>query len=113
MRVLTLVGTRPELIRLSRVIAELDRHSEHILVHSGQNYDYELNELLFEDLEIRRPQHFLEAAGRTPAETIGTVIARADEVFALTQPDAFLVLGDTNTSLAAIAAKKRKIPVFH
>ncbi len=113
MKVATIVGTRPEIIRLSRVLAALDRHFEHTLIHTGQNYDYELNEVFFEDLEIRRPDHFLEAAGRTPAETIGLVIARVDEVLATIEPDAVLILGDTNSCLAAIAAKRRKIPVFH
>ncbi len=111
--VLTLLGTRPEIIRLSRVIAALERHTEHTLVHTGQNYDYELNEIFFEDLEIRRPDRFLGAAGATAAETIGQVIARIDPVLAEVQPDAFLVLGDTNSCLAAIPAKRRKIPIFH
>src|SRR3984957_12222330 len=113
MKVATLVGTRPELIRLSRVMAALDRHMDQVLIHTGQNYDYELNGIFFDDLEIRRPDFFLEAAGKTPAETIGNVIAKSDEVFGRVQPDAMLVLGDTNSSLAAIAAKRRKIPVFH
>lgn len=113
LKVLTLVGTRPELIKLSRVIAELDRRTEHVLVHSGQNYDYELNEVFFEQLEVRRPDHFLDAAGGTAAETIGRVIVRADEVLAREAPDAVLMLGDTNSCLAAISAKRRKIPIFH
>jgi UDP-N-acetylglucosamine 2-epimerase (non-hydrolysing) len=113
MTVLTIVGTRPEIIKLSRVIAELDEHTRHVLVHTGQNYDYELNEVFFEDLSIRPPDHFLEAAGETAAETIGQVISRADQVLAKTKPDAVLVLGDTNSCLAVIAAKRRKIPVFH
>jgi UDP-N-acetylglucosamine 2-epimerase len=113
MKVATVVGTRPEIIRLSRVIAALDRYMDHILIHTGQNYDYELNGIFFEDLEIRKPDHFLEAAGKSTAETIGNVIAKSDEVFGKVQPDAMLVLGDTNSSLAAIAAKRRKIPVFH
>ena len=113
LKVMTVVGTRPEIIRLSRVIAALERHTEHTLVHTGQNYDYELNEIFFEDLEIRRPDRFLEAAGATAAETIGQVIARIDPVLAEVQPDAFLVLGDTNSCLAAIPAKRRKIPIFH
>ncbi|MEJ5171055.1 MAG: UDP-N-acetylglucosamine 2-epimerase (non-hydrolyzing) [Fimbriimonadales bacterium] len=113
LKVMTVVGTRPEIIRLSRVIAALERHTEHTLVHTGQNYDYELNEIFFEDLEIRRPDRFLEAAGATAAETIGQVIARVDPVLAEIQPDAFLVLGDTNSCLAAIPAKRRKIPIFH
>ncbi len=112
-RVLTIVGTRPELIKLCRVIAELDEHTEHVLVHTGQNYDYELNEIFFKDLEIRKPDHFLQVAGESPAQTIGSVIVKADGVLAQTRPEAFLVLGDTNSCLAAIAAKRRKIPVFH
>jgi UDP-N-acetylglucosamine 2-epimerase (non-hydrolysing) len=113
MRVATVIGTRPEIIRLSRVIATLDRYMDHVLIHTGQNYDYELNGIFFEDLEIRKPDFFLEAAGKSAAETIGNVIAKSDEVFAKVQPDAMLVLGDTNSCLAAIAAKRRKIPVFH
>ena len=113
LKVVTIVGTRPELIKLSRVIAELDRLTEHRLVHTGQNYDYGLNEVFFEQLEIRRPDHFLEAAGETAAETIGQVIARADRVLASEAPDAVLLLGDTNSCLAAIAAKRRQIPIFH
>src|ERR1700752_4942321 len=113
MKVATFVGTRPEIIRLSRVIAALDRHMDHVLVHTGQNYDYELNEIFFEDLEIRKPDHFLAAAGKSAAETIGNVISKSDEVLGGVQPDAMLVLGDTNSCLAAIAAKRRKIPVFH
>ena len=112
-KVLTIVGTRPEIIKLSRVIQQLDMHTEHILVHTGQNYDYELNEIFFQQLEIRKPDHFLNAAGDTVAQTIGNVIAKADEVFAATQPDAILLLGDTNSCLAAYPAKRRKIPVFH
>ncbi len=113
MKVMTIVGTRPEIIKLSRVIAELDRQLEHVLVHTGQNYDYELNEVFFEQLEIRKPDHFLGAAAESAAATIGAVIARADEVIAAEQPDAVLLLGDTNSCLAAIAAKRRKVPVFH
>jgi len=113
LKVLTVVGTRPEIIRLSRVLAALDRECEHVLVHTGQNYDYELNEIFFKDLELRKPDHFLEAAGATAAETIGQLIARADRVLETVRPQAFLVLGDTNSCLAAIAAKRRKIPVFH
>jgi UDP-N-acetylglucosamine 2-epimerase len=112
-KVMTVVGTRPEIIRLSRVISKLDEHCKHILVHTGQNYDYELNEVFFQDLNIRRPDYFLKAAGHTAAETIGQVIGSADRVIASEAPDAFLVLGDTNSCLAAIAAKRRKIPVFH
>jgi len=113
LKVMTIVGTRPEIIKLSRVIAELDRHTEHVLVHTGQNYDYELNEIFFQQLEVRRPDHFLDAAGETAAETIGKVIAKADSVMAKQQPDAVLLLGDTNSCLAVISAKRRKIPVFH
>lgn len=113
LKVMTLVGTRPELIKMSRVIAELDRQVNHVLVHSGQNYDYELNQVFFDDLEIRKPDHFLGAAGETAAQTIAEVIAKADQVFELEQPDALMLYGDTNTCLAVIAAKRRKIPVFH
>jgi UDP-N-acetylglucosamine 2-epimerase (non-hydrolysing) len=113
LKVMTIVGTRPELIKLSRVIAELDRRVRHVLVHTGQNYDYELNGIFFKDLGIRRPDRFLRAAGRNAAETIGKVIARADDVMTREKPDALLVLGDTNSCLSVIAAKRRKIPVFH
>jgi len=113
LKVMTLIGTRPELIKMSRVIAELDRHMQHILVHSGQNYDYELNQVFFDDLEIRKPDYFLGVAGETAAQAIADVIAKADEVFAKEMPDALLLYGDTNTCLAVIAAKRRKIPVFH
>jgi len=108
-----MVGTRPEIIRLSRVIAQLDKYCDHVLVHTGQNYDYELNEIFFSQLEIRKPDHFLGAAGSTAAETIGKVITLADLAFEKYEPDAFLILGDTNSSLAAISAKRRKIPIFH
>ena len=113
LKVMTIVGTRPEIIKLSRVIAELDRHVNHILVHTGQNFDYELNEIFFRDLGIRRPDHFLEAAGENAAETIGNVITKADRVLAAEQPDAVLLYGDTNSCLAVIAAKRRRIPIFH
>lgn len=113
LKVMTVVGTRPELIRLSRVLAKLDEHCEHLLVHTGQNYDYELNEIFFTDLGIRQPDIFLEAAGDSAAETIGSVIIRFDKVLAEHTPDAVLVLGDTNSCLAAIPAKRRKIPIFH
>ena len=113
MKVATILGTRPEIIRLSRVIAALDRYTEHVLIHTGQNYDYELNQVFFDDLEIRRPDYFLQAAGKNAAETIGLVIAKSDDALALVQPDAVLILGDTNSSLAALAAKRRKIPIFH
>ena len=113
MKVATILGTRPEIIRLSRVIAALDRHLEHVLVHTGQNYDYELSQVFFEDLELRPPDRYLEAAGATAAETIGNVIARADAALREVEPDAVLILGDTNSCLAAIAAKRLHIPVFH
>ncbi|HZF48702.1 MAG TPA: UDP-N-acetylglucosamine 2-epimerase (non-hydrolyzing) [Polyangiaceae bacterium] len=112
-KVLTVVGTRPELIRLSRVLAALDRYTDHILVHTGQNYDYELNQLFFDDLNIRKPSYFLEAAGATAIETIANLLLKVDPVLEKESPDAFLVLGDTNSALSAIAAKRRKIPVFH
>lgn len=113
MKVATVVGTRPEIIRLSRVMAKLDQYCEHVLIHSGQNYDYELNQIFFDDLGIRKPDHFLNAAGATGAETIGKVIIAVDEVLATEKPDAMLVLGDTNSCMAVIPAKRRKIPVFH
>lgn len=113
LKVMTLVGTRPELIKMSRVIAELDNHVNHVLVHSGQNYDFELNQVFFDELGIRKPDYFLGAAGDTAAKTIAEVIAKADEVFEVEQPEALLLYGDTNTCLAVIAAKRRKIPVFH
>jgi len=112
-KVMTIVGTRPEIIKLSRVIAELDAHTEHILVHTGQNFDYELNEIFFQQLGVRRPDYFLDAAGDTAAQTIGNVIAKSDEVMAKEQPEAMLLLGDTNSCLAVISAKRRKIPIFH
>ncbi|MDP3448809.1 MAG: UDP-N-acetylglucosamine 2-epimerase, partial [Eubacteriales bacterium] len=113
LKVMTIVGTRPELIKMSRVIAEFDKHTEHVLVHTGQNYDYELNQLFFEDLGIRKPDHFLEAVGENAAQTIARVIEKSDEVMAKEQPDAVMLYGDTNSCLAVIAAKRRKIPVFH
>lgn len=113
MKVMTIVGTRPEIIKLSRVMAELDRHVEHVLVHTGQNYDYELNEVFFHDLGVRKPDYFLDAAGETAAQTIGNVIAKTDALLATVEPDALLLLGDTNSCLAVIAAKRRKIPIFH
>ncbi len=112
-KVMTIVGTRPEIIKLCRVINELDQHTNHILVHSGQNYDYELNEIFFNELDIRKPDNFLDAATDTPAETIGNVIAKSDKIMAMEKPDALLLLGDTNSCLAAISAKRRKIPIFH
>jgi len=113
LKVMTIVGTRPELIKMSRVIAEFDQHTQHILVHTGQNYDYELNQVFFEDLGIRKPDYFLEAVGENAAQTIARVIEKADEVFAKESPDAVMLYGDTNSCLAVIAAKRRKIPVFH
>ena len=110
---MTIVGTRPEIIRLSRVLAKLDEHTNHVLVHTGQNYDYELNQIFFDDLAIRKPDHFLEAAGGSAAETVGLIIARADAVMQQERPDALLILGDTNSCLAAYPAKRLKIPVFH
>jgi UDP-N-acetylglucosamine 2-epimerase (non-hydrolysing) len=112
-KVATILGTRPEIIRLSRVIAALDRHMEHVLIHTGQNYDYELNQVFFEDMEIRPPDYYLQAVGRTTAETIGMVISKSSEVLTEVKPDAVLILGDTNSCLAALAAKRLRIPVFH
>jgi len=112
-KVMTLIGTRPELIKMSRVIAELDAHTSHVLVHSGQNYDYELNAVFFEELQVRRPDYFLEVAAPTPIEAIAEVLKRVDAVLAKEQPEALLLYGDTNTCLGVIAAKRRKIPVFH
>ena len=113
MKIATIVGTRPEIIRLSRVIAALDRYTEHVLIHTGQNYDHELNQVFFEDLEIRRPDYFLNAAGKNAAETIGLVIGKSDEILSEIKPEALLILGDTNSTLSALAAKRKKIPVFH
>ena len=113
LKVMTIVGTRPELIKMSRVIAEFDRHTKHVLVHTGQNYDYELNQLFFEDLGIRKPDYFLEAAGENAAQTIARVIEKSDEVMEKEKPDAVMLYGDTNSCLAVIAAKRRRIPVFH
>jgi UDP-N-acetylglucosamine 2-epimerase (non-hydrolysing) len=113
LKVMTIVGTRPELIKMSRVIAEFDIHTRHILVHTGQNYDYELNQLFFEDLGIRKPDHFLEAVGDNAAQTIARVIEKSDAVMEKEKPDAVMLYGDTNSCLAVIAAKRRKIPVFH
>lgn len=113
MKVCTVVGTRPEIIRLSRVLAKLDQYTDHVLIHTGQNYDYELNEIFFNDLGIRKPDHFLGAAGATAAETIGQMIIKIDPLLGEIQPEALLVLGDTNSCLAAIPAKRRKIPIFH
>ena len=113
LRVATVVGTRPEIIRLSRVIARLDEHCEHILVHTGQNYDYELNQVFFDELSVRKPDHFLDSAAGSAAQTIGNVIIAVDRVLEQVQPQAMLVLGDTNSCLAVIPAKRRKIPIFH
>ncbi len=113
LKVLTVVGTRPEIIRLSRVLARLDEHCDHVLVHTGQNYDYELNQIFFDDLGIRKPDHFLNAAGASGAETIGKVIIAVDCVLAAENPDAMLVLGDTNSCMSVLPAKRRKIPTFH
>jgi UDP-N-acetylglucosamine 2-epimerase len=113
LKVMTIVGTRPEIIRLSRVMAVLDRHTDHVVAHTGQNYDYELNQVFFDDLELRPPDHYLDAAGQTAAETIGRVIIAVDRILGEVAPDAVLILGDTNSCLAAIPAKRRRIPVFH
>lgn len=113
LKVITVVGTRPEIIRLSRVMAQLDVHCDHVLVHTGQNYDYELNQIFFDDLGVRKPDHFLDAAGAGPSETIGNIISAIDKVLAEEKPEAMLVLGDTNSCLSVIPAKRRKIPVFH
>lgn len=113
LKVMTIVGTRPEIIRLSRTIAKLDQYCDHILVHTGQNYDYELNQVFFDDMEIRTPDIFLECAGGTAAETIAQVISKSDAVLSEQSPEALLILGDTNSAMAAISAKRRKIPIFH
>jgi UDP-N-acetylglucosamine 2-epimerase (non-hydrolysing) len=113
LKVMTILGTRPEIIRLSRVMPALDRYTDHVVVHTGQNYDYELNQVFFEDLELRAPDHYLGAAGQTAAETIGQVIIAVDRVLGEVKPDAVLILGDTNSCLAAIPAKRRRIPIFH
>ena len=113
LKVMTIVGTRPELIKMSRVIAEFDQHTKHILVHTGQNYDYELNQLFFDDLNIRKPDYFLEAVGDNATQTIARVIEKSDEILEQEKPDAVMLYGDTNSCLAVISAKRRKIPVFH
>lgn len=113
LKVVSVVGTRPEIIRLSRVLAKLDKYCEHILVHTGQNYDYELNEVFFNDLSVRKPDYFLNAAGKNAAETIGKIIISVDQVLEAIDPEAMLVLGDTNSCISALPAKRRKIPVFH
>ena len=113
LKVMTIVGTRPELIKLSRVIEKLDRHTQHILVHTGQNFDYELNEIFFKEMRIRKPQYYLNSAGKTSVETIANVLIKADQVMEKEKPDAVLIYGDTNSCLSVIAAKRRKIPIFH
>ena len=113
MKVMTIVGTRPEIIKLSCVISELDKYTDHVLVHTGQNYDYELNEIFFEGMGIRQPDIYLGAAGETAAETIGNVIIKTDELIKKEKPDAILLYGDTNSCLAVISAKRNKVPVFH
>lgn len=113
LHIVSVVGTRPEIIRLSRVLAKLDMHCEHTLIHTGQNYDYELNQIFFDDLGVRKPDYFLNAAGKNASETIGQIIIAVDQVLEQEQPEALLVLGDTNSCLAAIPAKRRKIPIFH
>ena len=113
LKVMTVVGTRPEVIRLSRVLPKLDQYFDHTLVHTGQNYDYELNAIFFDELGLRKPDVVLDVAGKTGAETIGQVITKTDAVFEQYQPDALLILGDTNSALCAIGAKRRKIPIFH
>ncbi|ARJ43135.1 UDP-N-acetylglucosamine 2-epimerase (non-hydrolyzing) [Pantoea alhagi] len=113
LKIVSVVGTRPEIIRLSRVLAKLDLYCEHIIVHTGQNYDYELNEVFFNDLGVRKPDYFLNAAGKSAAETIGQVIIKVDAVLAEVEPEAMLVLGDTNSCISALPAKRRKIPIFH
>lgn len=113
MKVMTVIGTRPEIIRLSRVMAVLDRDMDQVIVHTGQNYDYELNQVFFDELEIRKPDYFLESAGKTACETVGQVISRIEEIIIKEKPDAMLVLGDTNSCLAAYPAKRHKVPIFH
>ncbi|MDA7591698.1 UDP-N-acetylglucosamine 2-epimerase (non-hydrolyzing) [Pseudomonadales bacterium] len=113
LKVMSVVGTRPEIIRLSRVFAKLDEYCEHTLVHTGQNYDYELNQVFFEDLGIRKPDYFLDAAGKNASETIGQVIIKVDQIIESVNPEAILILGDTNSCLSAIPAKRRKVPIFH
>jgi len=112
-KIMTIVGTRPEIIKLSRVMAELDRNVNHVLVHTGQNYDFELNEVFFNDLGVRKPNYFLNAVGSTTAETIGNIISKSDEIFEKEKPDAVLLYGDTNSCLSVISAKRRQIPIFH
>jgi len=113
LKIMTIVGTRPEIIKLSRVMSELDKHTNHIIVHTGQNYDYELNEVFFEQLQIRKPDYFLNAAGGNAAQTISNVIVKSDDILEKIQPDAVLLYGDTNSCLSVISAKRKKIPIFH
>ncbi|MEG0560407.1 MAG: UDP-N-acetyl glucosamine 2-epimerase, partial [Muribaculaceae bacterium] len=113
LKVMTIVGTRPEIIKLSRVMAELDKYTNHIIVHTGQNYDYELNEIFFNQLKIRKPNYFLNAAGENATKTIANIIEKSDELMAQINPDAILLYGDTNSCISVISAKKRKIPIFH
>jgi len=112
-KVVTIVGTRPEIIKLSRVIAELENHINHILVHTGQNYDYELNEIFFNDLGVKKPDYFLNAVGDSTAQTIGNIISESDKILEKEKPDAVLLYGDTNSCLSVISAKRRQIPIFH
>jgi len=112
-KVMTIVGTRPEIIKLSRVIAELEEHTEHILVHTGQNYDYELNEIFFKDLKVKKPDYFLDSIGDTTASTIGNIISKSDKLIGEVNPDAVLLYGDTNSCLSVISAKKQQVPIFH
>ena len=112
-KVVTIVGTRPEIIKLSRVIAELEKHVNHILVHTGQNYDYELNEIFFNDLGEKKPDYFLNAVGDSTAQTIGNIISESDKILEKENPDAVLLYGDTNSCLSVISAKRRQIPIFH
>jgi UDP-N-acetylglucosamine 2-epimerase len=112
-RVLTIIGTRPEIIRLSRVMPKMDEAFDHLIIHTGQNYDYELNEIFFDDLEIRSPDYYLGTASENPSVYIGEMITKVDKLFSELEPDAVLILGDTNSTLSVIPAKKRKIPIFH
>ena len=112
-KVMTIVGTRPEIIKLSRVVAELEKHTEHILVHTGQNYDYELNEIFFKDLKVKKPDYFLDSIGDTTATTIGNIISKSDKLIGEVKPDAVLLYGDTNSCLSVISAKKQQVPIFH
>ena len=112
-KVMTIVGTRPEIIKLSRVIAQLEKYTEHILVHTGQNYDYELNEIFFKDLKVKKPDYFLDSIGDTTAATIGNIISKSDKLIGEVNPDAVLLYGDTNSCLSVISAKKQQVPIFH